>query len=192
VRKTTPIFFRYVWANEDSGFREFATGWHAKEPFKDLAKLYAFARELGWRTCNPHNDIKDGYCELDYQGYYQISPEGDIFLCSHTFDKQDAIGSVLRVLEGQPAIRDDAVPKYLKWYSANPLADAECLSCNLLPVCSGGCRLARVEGTRSCIEEKSSLDLYVRSVVNERIGQQKHYGVQDLLSFKEKEVECER
>jgi uncharacterized protein len=188
VRKAMPIFFRYVWPNEASGNREFATALHVKEPFKDLSKLYAIARELGWLTCNPHNNMTDGYCEVDYEGYYQISPEGDIFLCSHTYDNRDSIGSVLRVLDGRPVIRDDAVAQYLKWYSVNPFGDVECLSCSLLPICSGGCRLTRMKGSRSCIEEKSSLDLYVRSVVNERIRQQKHYGVQDLLSFKEQEV----
>ena len=188
VRKTTPIFFRWVWPNEASGNQVFATALQVREPFKDLAKLYAIARELGWLTRNPHNKISDGYCEVDYEGYYQISPEGDIFLCSHTYDKRDSIGSVLRVLDGRPAIRDEAVAQYLKWYSVNPFGDAECLSCRLLPVCSGGCRLTRLKGARPCIEEKSSLDLYVRSVVNERIGQQKQNGVQDLLSFNEQEV----
>ena len=188
VRKATPIFFRYVWPNEASGNRYFAAALEAKEPFKDLAKLYAIARGLGWVTRNPHNEMTDGYCEVDYQGYYQISPEGDIFLCNHTYDKRDSIGSVLRILDGRPALRDDAVAKFLKWYSVNPFGDVECQSCRLLPICSGGCRLKRLNGSRSCIEEKFSLDLYVRSVVNERIRQQKHNGVQDLLSFKEQEV----
>jgi uncharacterized protein len=187
VRSTTPVFFRWVWANAASGFHEFATAWKVEEPFKALARLYAVARELAWRTCNPHNDGNDGYCEVDYQGYFQVSPEGDLYLCSHTYDKRDAMGSVLRILEGRPAIRDDAVAHYIKWYSANPMEDEECLACSLLPVCCGGCRLSRVAGTRTCIEEKASLDLYVRSAVNEQIRHRKQHGVQDLLSFKEKE-----
>lgn len=162
VREKATLFFRWIWANEASGFREFAKEKQGSESFQGLAKLYAIARQLGWQTRNPHNDLRDGYCEVDYLDHYDISPEGNVFLCTHTYDADEALGSLMI---DDDLRRKEALNKQAAWYGASPWDDPECLSCKLLPVCLGGCRKSRVAGNRPCIEEKGSLDAYTIDTV---------------------------
>ncbi len=167
VRNRTQIFFRWIWANKASGYREFSACKQGTESFRGIAKLYAVARALGWHTYNPCDYKTDwGYCEVDFLDHYDISPDGSIFLCTHTFERSESIGCLL---QGKEVIRPNAISKLTRWYSANPFDDTECLTCQLLPICGGGCRKNRVEGQKSCMEGKESLDLFVRSLVEERV-----------------------
>lgn len=167
VREETTIFFRWIWANEATGYREFARDKQGAEPFRGLAELYAMAQRLGWRTRNPHNDLTDGYCEVDYFDHYSIAPDGNVFLCTHTFDPKEALGSLLAP---ESLSSKDALSERATWYAASPWSDDACVSCKLLPICWGGCRKSRVAGGRPCIEEKKSLDLYVLSTVAEQLA----------------------
>ena len=131
VRSRVPIFFRWIWANEATGYREFSCTARGSEPYRGLSDLYKTAKDLGWQTQNPINCISDGYCGVDFLDHYQIGPDGSVFLCSHTYQASDAIGSVL---EGE-AIRPDMHGRYVRWYAANPFDDPKCIKCLLLPVC---------------------------------------------------------
>lgn len=117
---------------------------------------------------NPNDKISDGYCEVDYLDFFTIGPDGDIYLCSHTFEKSDAIGSILNKKD---YIFSDKISSYTRWYAANPFEDPHCIQCKLLPICSGGCRKARFEGRRECIEEKLSIDLFVKNIIESRLVQ---------------------
>lgn len=164
VTNRVSIFFRWIYANEASGNREFACSKRGEEPFEGLYKLYNSSSKQGLNTSNPHNDLLDGYCEVDYVDHFNVDPEGNLFLCTHTFDKSEVVGS----------IGDDSnsfnESYYTKWYSLDPFSDPECIKCILLPVCKGGCRKSRMEGHRECIEELNSLDLYVKNIVQERLN----------------------
>jgi uncharacterized protein len=166
VRKRTTIFFRWIWANEASGFQEFAQESQGQAPFQGLAHLYALARKLGWQTRNPHNDLTDGYCEVDYLDHYSIAPDGNVFLCTHTFSPKEALGSLLD--ENQLQTKS-ALTEYASWYAASPWNDEKCLACKILPVCRGGCRKSRVAGHRPCIEESTSLDVYALDTIDEQL-----------------------
>jgi uncharacterized protein len=167
VRSRASVYFRWIWANKASDYNEFSSSRRGTEPFLGLAKLYATAKALGWRTFNPHDHKVDwGYCEVDYTDHYAISPDGSVFLCTHTFEKSESIGCLLQERE---IIQPKTTSTITRWYSANPFDDAECMKCQLLPICLGGCRKTRVEGGRSCMEEKESLDLFIRCLVEERL-----------------------
>lgn len=166
VKSHVTIFFRWLWANEASDYKDFSRLQRGIEPFKGLAKLYEGISDLGWKTINPHNYLRGGYCEVDHRDHYIIDPEGKIYLCTHTFDGLDSIGSVFG---GKDFIKPDAVSKYVSWYSVNPFEDNECIKCKILPICKGGCRKSRFEGLRGCIEEKVTKDLFVKNLVNEQL-----------------------
>jgi radical SAM protein with 4Fe4S-binding SPASM domain len=167
VKRRARIFFRWVWSSAASGYRDFSTR-RGKEPFRGLAELYATARSLGWRTRNPSTIHAESYCEVDYLDFYTIGPDGNVFLCTNAYDDScEAVGSVL---SGASIPRPDMEDYYAMWYSASPFEDPECLNCLLLPACRGGCRRLRVEGFRSCLDEKWSLDALVSDVVDEQLG----------------------
>jgi uncharacterized protein len=167
VLENTTIFFRWIWANKACDYKEFSIKERGHKPFLGLAKLYEIAGNLGWKTRNPHNDITDCYCEVDYLDHFDIGPEGNVFLCTHTFAENEALGSLT---DNSLLPTPKAVQKYTKWYGANPWSDPACISCKLLPVCWGGCRQSRVSGNRACIEEKSSIDQYVMDTIKTQLA----------------------
>ena len=122
---------------------------------------------LGWHTQNPVSLYSDGHCELDYLNHFQISPEGNVFLCSHTYPASDAIGSVL---DNTSMTRPDVINNYVQWYTAQPFDDPKCVDCVFLPICMGGCRKARTMGHPMCVEEAGHLQSYVQDVIQERVS----------------------
>ena len=136
------------------------------EPFKGLASLYLEMAEIGWRTRNPHNNLYGGYCEVDFLDHFSLDPNGNVYLCTHTFDKTEAIGSIL---PGKDFIQPSSLGKYVRWYTVNPFEDSTCTACNLLPLCLGGCRLSRFTGHRECIEEKDCYDLFIKNLIKEQL-----------------------
>lgn len=165
AKNKVKIFFRWIWANEATGYREFACSKRGNEPFKGLSNLYNASEKKGLKTRNPNTRFKSNYCEVDFLDHFTIDPEGNIFLCTHSFDKSESIGS----LYNNKVIPDSNIGFYSKWYSLNPFNDEKCIECKLLPVCLGGCRKSRMNGQRACIEEKGSIDLFVNNIINEKL-----------------------
>jgi uncharacterized protein len=154
VKNKVTIFFRWVWENEASDYKEFAINMRGNKLYKELSNLYAHSDSLGWKTSNPSNSFKNGYCEVDFLDQYHIDPLGNLYLCTHTFKESEAIGSIFRNFNSSNI-------KYItKWYSINPFDDNECIECKLLSICLGGCRKSKFEGKKECIEEKSAIDLF--------------------------------
>lgn len=155
VKKSSRIYFRWVWANEASGYKTFVT--KKKRPFESLAILYKQAADMGYKIDNPIDETQFNYCEVDFAHHFTIDPRGYVYLCSHKFDPNEAIGHVL----DKPDIESER--SYKTWIEANPFEDSACMKCKCLPICKGGCRKARVYGSKACIEERFSMDNYVES-----------------------------
>jgi uncharacterized protein len=168
VRRRAQVFFRLVYPAKTAGFVDFCPSIPAGTKFSKLAQLCFAVLDQGWLVQNPtYSSLM--YCEVDYANFYQIGPEGDLFLCSHDYTKEESVGNLSewhRILSN---------PRY-KWYDTNPFGDADCQKCQLLPVCMGGCRMARFRGSRKCIEEKEDIPTFVRLIhrvsllENERSG----------------------
>ncbi len=161
VRERTQIFFRWVLANSASGNKEFSAIARGSAPFVGLATLYDLASDAGWKLSNPIRSDNPVYCEVDFRDHYTIGPGGDIFLCTHTFDTRERIGSLLVLDQNQPVIEPRHSTGIARWLSTDCFNDAECLSCKVLPICKGGCRKERLEGHKACVEEKRSLANYI-------------------------------
>ena len=167
VRAKARVFFRWIWANEATGYRDFSRKSRATASYDGLSRLYRAARALGWRAKNPLSKASGGYCEADRLNHFQIGPDGSVFVCSHTYRAADAIGSVL---DGSGVVRPDAHNRYAQWYAAQPFDDPKCIDCALLPVCLGGCRKARVRGHPTCVDEIGRLESYTEDLINERLS----------------------
>lgn len=153
VRKRARIFFRWIYPTEACGFADFTCGIPKRDKFRLLAELSQKAIDLGWSPDDPANTTAI-FCEVDSTNFFQVSPNGDVFLCSETYKAEESIGNVS---EWKKLV---SLPSY-EWYAANPFDDAECLKCILLPYCMGGCRKSRVAGRRSCVNELVDIDALV-------------------------------
>ena len=162
VRCRTNVFFRWVWANKASGYKEFSkNNSGGREPFRELARLYDVAASEGWIVSNPVRSTNPVYCEVDFRDHFTVAPNGDLFLCTHTFDSAERVGSLSDYIKNKRTISTENTSAAARWMAADCFGDPECLECKVLPICKGGCRKARVGGQRSCVEEKYSLDEYV-------------------------------
>jgi uncharacterized protein len=90
--------------------------------------------------------------------HYSIDPLGNLYLCSHSYSPQEAIGHVAQ------AMSPKSVSDYCKWMTTTPFDDEVCVDCRVLPLCRGSCRQARFNGKRRCIEERFATELYVQNL----------------------------
>ena len=163
VKKKARMFFRWIYPTEASGFTDFTRGISPKDKFRMLAELSQKAIELGWSTDDPVNTTPI-YCEVDSTNFFQISPNGDVFLCSDTYRPEESIGNISEWGELV------SLPSY-EWYAANPFDDPDCIKCMLLPYCMGGCRKSRVAGRKSCVDELNNIETLVHVLYESSLNQ---------------------
>jgi uncharacterized protein len=102
--------------------------------------------------------IKGAFCTADRVNGYVIAPSGAIFKCWHevTVSPDKAVG---HLLDGQQPWHRLNETRWLNW---NTLDKEECPSCDVLPLCHGGCPLeamkepARTRG--ACEHAKFNLE----------------------------------
>lgn len=155
VKRRSRIYFRWVWSNEASDYKVFASCDNKKNAFEILSELYTLANRNGFYIDNPVDEIGFNYCEVDFVNHFAIDPRGYVHLCGHTFKPEEAIGHIADEFSA------DSLSYYCRWININPFDDKKCLACKLLPVCKGGCRKRRFLGTNYCLEEKFAVDRYV-------------------------------
>lgn len=172
IKQNTNVFFRWIWSNEATQFQDFSSSARGEDAFSGLAALYERAQRQGWKTTNPVDHLFGGYCEVDYTDHYSVGPDGSMFLCTHTFRDDEAVGSVSNYKTKGRVLHENKINEYQNWYAADGFSDSECKHCLVLPICKGGCRKARFNGGRECISEKNSPEKYVRSRLPEDIRSQ--------------------
>jgi uncharacterized protein len=158
VKKKSQIYYRYIWPNKASNYIVFSEASGREDAFKELSRLYNIATERGYRIANPTDGFSFNYCEVDFANHFAVDPSGYLYLCTHTFKQEEAIGNVLG------GSTDEQVSYYCEWINSNPFNDAECLQCKILPLCKGSCRRSRFEGQKRCIEEKFAIVDYIANI----------------------------
>ncbi len=108
---------------------------------EQILKLYMLAINLGISTVlfYPLQFFKKTFCIVDTDTQFIISPEGGIYKCGENYDKEDPgrIGEILK--SGEMHINTYDLVKWNK----DPFAYPECVECEILPLCWGGCQLKR-------------------------------------------------
>lgn len=127
------------------------TNFEGSENCMTCSEYFDFLRANGAPYKMP--DIK-GPCPLRKQGYYVISPDGNIYKCmEHLGITELALGNITDFKM--------SLPKRGRFsFSKNPLTDKICAQCSILPICGGGCPNERSlceDNQRPCPAEKYKL-----------------------------------
>lgn len=105
------------------------------EGLKVINDLYSVARKMNFRTEDPEKPSPQGACSAQRMSYFTIDPHLRLFKCAilPPYEK-NSVGTVSL---------EDAKPVFnhvnIDFLSRDPLAQDECATCKLVPVCRGGC-----------------------------------------------------
>ncbi|OPZ85180.1 MAG: hypothetical protein BWY74_03989 [Firmicutes bacterium ADurb.Bin419] len=81
--------------------------------------------------------IKANYCCADSSSAFVLDPEGYMYKCWNDVGRMDkAVGQVLKRTE---APDEDMYMRNVDYIFWSPFDYKECIECNLLPICMGGC-----------------------------------------------------
>lgn len=74
-------------------------------------------------------------CTADRLNSVVVTPRGDLFKCwtKVAFSEEHSVGNILK--EPSSAQKKN----WRKWLLWDPYEDPECIECNILPICNGGC-----------------------------------------------------
>lgn len=77
--------------------------------------------------------VKANYCCADTLSAYVVGPNGDLYKCwNDVGNKERVVGNIKEPIKKYNKIYSD----YLLW---SPFNHEECINCNILPLCMGGC-----------------------------------------------------
>ena len=123
-------------------------------PSKGIVELSKKALRQGLRLYDTLYFGRAVYCEVDYFNHLAIGPDGNLYKCTMTLEPGDRVGYINP--EGE--LHFD-ISKLSKWVNIDSFEDNECLSCQVLPICMGGCSRARVHTNgRGCAIEKDIVE----------------------------------
>lgn len=100
-------------------------------------EIYREAARYGLPLARYPSRLSGAFCTADRKNGYVIAPTGLIFKCWHevTLHPDQAIGSLL---DGQEPFQKTNEDRWLGW---NALEKSGCRSCDVSPLCHGGCPL---------------------------------------------------
>jgi uncharacterized protein len=114
-------------------------------------EVYREAAKRGLPLGKYPSRLSGAFCTADRHNGYVIAPNGNIFKCWHevTMNPDKAIGSLL---DGQEPFQKRNEDRWLRW---DAMEKSGCSSCNVSPLCHGGCPLdamKRPESDRGACE----------------------------------------
>ncbi|MCX6810296.1 MAG: radical SAM protein [Candidatus Berkelbacteria bacterium] len=125
-----------------------------------IMQTYMDAANDGWIVL-PYADALQGheFCIVDSVGQFIIDPSGSLYKCGENFDASEKVGALTK--SGNLLLDE---PKWRSWISKDPFANDECVRCQFLPICMGGCSMKRKwKPTESpCVELKHVKDDFLR------------------------------
>lgn len=99
-------------------------------------------------------------CTARKQNSFLIDPKGNIFKCWEDMGDDSRIISNIHSLE---KVNNDLLNRYL--YAADPLDDEKCKNCSFLPICGGGCPVARLR--HEYFNEKNDFCVHFKNHIKE-------------------------
>lgn len=150
------IFFRWVYANKESNWKEYSKQEKGTKPYVGIYRLQMMALLKGFNVDDQYDKcyLRFSHCEADSHSFYAIDPNGYLYQCVHEYDQQFAIGNVRDGITKQE--------EYTAFHETTFANDEECRACKWLPMCHGGCRRYRINHQEHlCIDEKESMELYI-------------------------------
>ncbi len=101
-------------------------------------EIYREAAQRGLPLSRYPFRLNGSFCTVDRVNGYVIAPSGSLFKCWHevTMAPENSIGSVIDGVEPFHKVNED------RWLAWDPMEKSGCRSCDVLPICHGGCPLA--------------------------------------------------
>ncbi len=107
-----------------------------KEFAEFQVELYRKLVATGWNRIEYPSLAPGGHCGADSENAYVVAPDGTLFKCWEELS-DDSSGSVGNVHTAEISAAQNAnAAKFLSW---DPFDKAECVKCDILPICMGGC-----------------------------------------------------
>lgn len=133
-----------------------------------VVELYEYAINAGIETGLFWNvtDMSRGFCIVDLDSQFIITPDGRVFKCGEAYDENDC--GKIGILNEDGGLEEDEESRNL--WDKDPFDSKECSNCVLIPICMGGCQMKRVKKNKSgCIQElkyniEKVLKLYANSL----------------------------
>ncbi|WFD10772.1 radical SAM/SPASM domain-containing protein [Tepidibacter hydrothermalis] len=96
--------------------------------------------------------IKANYCCADQINAFVIDPWGDMYKCWNDIGlKEKSVGNITKELEENDDINQ--VMNQIDWLTQNPFDEEDCVECDLLPICMGGCPYNKKENKKLSCEK---------------------------------------
>ena len=79
------------------------------------------------------------HCAAQRLGSYIVGPQGELYKCEHDVGvKNKQIGNIFNYFD-KKEINSSEYMEQINWLLSNPFEDEDCVNCNILPICMGGC-----------------------------------------------------
>lgn len=113
-----------------------------REFARQVIELYHKSHKLGFKSSvsNMLNSLSRQFCIVDLDSQYIISPKGELFKCGESYEEDDPGRIGLIDEDGESKI--DSYKQIL--WQKDPFDSEECVNCNVLPLCMGGCRMKKL------------------------------------------------
>jgi uncharacterized protein len=113
-------------------------------------------------------------CTANKKYEYIVNPDGTLCKCTHDVGKPDKVIGDVRDMRPDPNAMEHMLTSYDKF---NPFDDKECYSCEVLPICMGGCKANNKVGQNEkydagCITTRFTFDSDVIRLYERTISEQ--------------------
>ncbi len=107
-----------------------------QEYAREQLRLYRMLIDHGYNHISYPNPAGGGLCAACSDNAWVVSPTGELFKCWEEIsaNSSDSVGSIFDLKT--ESHKTSKLNKYLAW---NPFEKSDCVSCNILPLCMGGC-----------------------------------------------------
>ena len=131
----------------------FDCGGFSKELLSHYMEFYG---ETGFMGQYP--SAKSNYCGADHENSYCIAADGKLYKCWMEIGREEGcIGSIV----------DKAVTgrnKHLTYMMQDPTTNNGCSTCDVLPICMGGCPKRKLDGETDCSTYKYVLEGFLQNI----------------------------
>lgn len=125
--------------------------------------VYKRAAAKGWVVLPGVDQMQaHEFCIVDSVGQFIFDPSGRVYKCGELFRESESVGC----LETDGSMTLD-VRAWTRWIGKDPLAFPECVDCEILPMCMGGCSMKRLWRPEEspCLELKKCMSELLRVMV---------------------------
>lgn len=112
-----------------------------KEYAGAVLKLQSLLHKYGFKHDKfIYPQIKCVYCDSSAINTFLLDPSGYLYKCwCDVGNVSESIGNIMDIDSDVMLSDITTAPNFIRWIEHNPFDIEECLNCNVLPICMGGC-----------------------------------------------------